>query len=294
MNTKEENMSTLRSDLLDQLVAKDRDWSNEVSMPDTKEILFKGKRGRIIGNARIPGGRGPFPTIMICHGIPGTEMLQDFAINLCNLGFATVCFHYSGSWGSDGDYHFAHCIEDAAAVLDAIEENVDGWYDTGRIFVLGHSLGGMVATHVIAETPFVKGGVIMMPFNGILSIEAMRNGDKTATDMLLNDFAPFLNGLTKESLLKDADEGADRFTLASHAEKLSKKPVLTVGGDFDTVLPRADNIDLLNAAIQSYHRGNLTTKTFPVDHSMNFNRNQVMRDVGEYMVNLAEEKIKVR
>ena len=70
---------------------------------------------------------------------------QTFAITLREAGFAALCFHYSGSWGSDGDYAVSHCMEDSLTVLDYIRSNPFGDFDTDRVFLLGHSMGSILS-----------------------------------------------------------------------------------------------------------------------------------------------------
>lgn len=54
--------------------------SNSVKAPSSRGMLIPGKRGRLLANCYLPGGEGPYPVVMICHGIPGYERLMDFAV----------------------------------------------------------------------------------------------------------------------------------------------------------------------------------------------------------------------
>ena len=56
-----------------------------------------------------------------------------------------MTFHYSGSWGSDGDYSLTHDLEDADTVLDFILQNESYGFDKEHIYAVGHSLGGLCA-----------------------------------------------------------------------------------------------------------------------------------------------------
>ena len=74
---------------------------NNTKAPSSRGMLIPGRRGKLLANSYLPGGEGPYPLVVLCHGIPGIERLFDFAIALREAGFATLSFHYSGNWGSD-------------------------------------------------------------------------------------------------------------------------------------------------------------------------------------------------
>ena len=88
------------------------------ALPGSSAALIPGLRGKLLSHCYLPGGEYPKPLVIMCHGIPGKEKLFDFAIALREAGFCTLSFHYSGSWGSDGDFSVSHCFEDCQSVLD--------------------------------------------------------------------------------------------------------------------------------------------------------------------------------
>lgn len=77
--------------------------------PDCHGILIPGRRGRLLSVLYTAGGRGLHPTVLLLHGIPGCEKNMDLAQYLRRMGFHVLIFHYSGSWGSDGDYPVMCC-----------------------------------------------------------------------------------------------------------------------------------------------------------------------------------------
>jgi uncharacterized protein len=75
--------------------------------PASMSVLHIPDHGVLInGLVYAPGGAGPHPTVVICHGLPGNEKNLD----------------YRGSWGSAGKFGFAHTLPDAAAVLEYLRE----------------------------------------------------------------------------------------------------------------------------------------------------------------------------
>ena len=87
---------------------------------DVHGILLHGRRGRLLSVLYTAGGEGLHPVVLLLHGIPGCEKNIDLAQDLRRAGFHVLMFHYSGSWGSDGDYALAHNLEDAETALDFI------------------------------------------------------------------------------------------------------------------------------------------------------------------------------
>ena len=110
--------------------------------------LFLGQDGmERLFRARVAVfGIGGVDTSILLHGIPGCERNLDLAQALRRAGFHVMTFHYSGSWGSDGDYSLTHDLEDADTVLDFILQNESYGVDKEHIYAVGHSLGGCVRT----------------------------------------------------------------------------------------------------------------------------------------------------
>lgn len=113
--------------------------------PDVHGVLIKGKRGRLLSVLYTAAGEGTHPTVLLLHGIPGCEKNYDLAQDLRRAGFHVLSFHYSGSWGSDGDYSLTHDLEDADTVLDFILQNESYGFDKEHIYAVGHSLGVLCA-----------------------------------------------------------------------------------------------------------------------------------------------------
>jgi len=250
--------------------------------PSSKAVLIPGKRGRLFAHLYLPGGAYPRPVVMICHGIPGNERLFDFAIALREAGFCTLSFHYSGSWGSDGDYAISHCFEDCESVLDYIRENPDGFFDLDRVFMLGHSMGGLMTARTAALHPLVRAACIMAPMDFRLAGEEALGRRETRYQALIETAENWLRGLSWASFRADAEANLDKMDLVSYAPMLAEKPVLTVAAAQDTLLPREDHIDRLNAAIEACGKGKLKMLCFDSDHAFNVDRPAVREAVAAF------------
>ena len=120
----------------------EKHYGNRPDRPDIHGILIPGKRGKLLSVLYTAGGKGPHPTVLLLHGIPGCERNLDLAQTLRRAGFHVMTFHYSGSWGSEGDYSLHHNLEDAAAVLDFMLQDSSFDIDKAHIYAVGHSMGG--------------------------------------------------------------------------------------------------------------------------------------------------------
>ena len=265
---------------------KDVDWTDAQQRPVTRGFLIPGKRGNILATVYIPGGPGPHPTVLFCHGVPGIERLFEFGSALRQVGFCAVHFHYSGSWGSAGTFSLTHCMEDAARVLAWIESNDSGWFDTDRLFIVGHSLGGIVTADLLATSEKLKAGVFITPAQYTYKYEAaLSSPEKEAAYRNIYDgYGEWVNGFCWDVLKAEIAHDPARFCFDSHAERLAAKPVLAIGASMDTDVLREDNLDQLTAAIRRISPDNLTCVTVPTDHALSDQRNRIKQLIADFLM----------
>ena len=256
--------------------------------PSSDGILIPGKRGRIFAHCYLPGGAEPKPVVILCHGIPGNERLFDFSVYLREHGFCTLNFHYSGSWGSDGSYSIAHCFEDTAAVIEYAQKNENGWFDTDRIFVVGHSLGGLMAAYAISSLPSVKGGALLAPYNVLSDSEAILSG--TGTGYLTYQFSNagkdlWLRDFRQEEFVADALREPKRYDLDTYAEGLSHKPTMIVSCLRDEVCVKEKHGGRLADTVRSCAGpAELAYKEYDTDHCFNTLRGEVKKDITDFLL----------
>lgn len=187
------------------------------------------------------------------HGIPGCERNFDLAHALRRAGYHVMTFHYSGSWGSDGDYSLKNDLEDADTVLDHIL--ADGAYNIGKthIYAVGHSLGDFVCGQLTVRREEVRGGVLLMPCDvGRLPQIARENPQAYRTIReVLDDSAQWLTGTTGEKLLREVEENSEEFRLENAADRLAAKPLLCVAGTLDVCTPPAQHCAPLGRAVEA-------------------------------------------
>lgn len=257
--------------------------------PDIHGILIPGRRGRLLSVLYTAAGQGPHPTVLLLHGIPGCERNLDLAQSLRRAGFHVMTFHYSGSWGSDGAYSLEHDLEDAGTVLDYILADGAYGFDKSRIYAVGHSLGGFVCGQLTARRREVQGGVLLMPCD-IGRIRQIAEEDRqayTAIKAVLDDSAQWLNGVTGEALLREAEDHAGEFSLERAAGRLAQKPLLCVAGTLDICTPPSLHCSPLVRAIQDEGSALLRSVSLPTDHFFSDHRLTVAETVTEFLTGLS-------
>ena len=249
-------------------------------------VLIPGRRGKLFGHYYLPGGPYPKPVVLIGHGIPGNERLFDFSIHLREQGFCTVNFHYSGCWGSDGDYSIPHCFEDIGSAVEYVLKNENGWFDLDNFFYVGHSLGGLMGAYAISSFDAIKGGVLLAPFNLRLAAEPVLRGESGSFwDELFSTEAgdTWLKSFSREDFIRYVTEDPARFDLMSYAEGLAKKPVFLVTCSRDEICPKDEHGGALAEAIEKAG-GTIKHKTYDSDHSFNTLRGEIRQDVADFLL----------
>lgn len=209
--------------------------------PAAMTVLHIPSHGLLInGVLYSPAGKGPHPTIVLCHGLPGNEKNLDLAQALRRAGWNAVTFNYRGSWGSPGAYRFSQNLEDAAAVLAYLRDSANSaklGIDTKRIVLSGHSMGGWV-TVLTAAHDHGLAGVILISAADMGAMGRLPH-DKLVAEMADNMEA--LNGVTPESMADEVAKNAGSFEFANAVDGLEKVPMLVLSAD-DGLAPVTDSL----------------------------------------------------
>ncbi|NYT11875.1 MAG: alpha/beta fold hydrolase [Methanomassiliicoccales archaeon] len=126
------------------------------------------------GKTTIPTGKGPFPAVVLVHGsgpndmdetLWETKVFRDLAWGLSSDGIAVLRYDKRPKARPDlfdSSIPFTimdEVIEDALAGVELLTQTKE--VDPSRIFVLGHSLGGMMAPRIASLDDRVAGIVMM-------------------------------------------------------------------------------------------------------------------------------------
>jgi uncharacterized protein len=250
----------------------------------TPAVAFDSGAARLPAVLHVPAGPGPHPVVVLLHGFPGYERNFDLAQALRRAGFAALVFHYRGSWGTDGCFSWAHALEDAAAVADAVRGADFGaahWLDPGRLALVGHSLGGFAALMTAAADPSVAAVVSVAGFD-FAAAAAECGADPAAraawTEAFAAELLP-LRGATGPGLVAEMEQAGAAWSLAALAPRLDGRPVLLIGIEGDTVTPADVHHDPVVAAYRSRPGIGLEHLVFADDHALSGHRVALTRAV---------------
>lgn len=239
--------------------------------PDLAGLIIPGKHGNILANFYVAGGEGNHPTVIICHGIPGNEQNQDLAQEFRRRGFNAMIFHYSGSWGSTGDYSLQNDLDDTEAILDFILNDETYHCDKEKIYCVGHSLGGFVCGNVSAKRSEIKASTLLMAcdIGGLPTIMEKNPEMEQVLKDSFNDWVRWLTNVTGDELLLEAKTNSEQYSLVSKADVLVNKPLLVINGSLDIYTPKEDHVQPLIDKIKELGGTKLKEVVYETDHSAN-------------------------
>lgn len=137
-----------------------------------EEVVFGAEGWELPGTLSVPRGEGPFPAVMLVHGsgpqdrdqsIGPNKPFKDLAWGLATNGIAVL--RYDKRTKVHGLRMAAditveeEVIEDALLALDFLRKQ-EG-IDPERVFLLGHSLGGMLAPEIANRDGMVAGVIVL-------------------------------------------------------------------------------------------------------------------------------------
>lgn len=205
--------------------------------PARMEVVHIPTHGvRINGVLYVAAGRGPHPTLVLFHGMPGNEQNLDLAQAVRRLGWNVLTLHYRGSWGSPGVYSYPHLVEDGVSALAFVRspESVAAYgIDPTRIVLAGHSSGGFVAVNTAARSPAVQGLVLISATDDAQEAMVAEADPKTWRKFVKDSFDSMegLNGCTPAGLAAELRARGSEWTFKAAARKLANIPLLVVTSD---------------------------------------------------------------
>lgn len=192
----------------------------------------------VFGTAFVPPGKGPFPVLLFCHGMPGLERNLDLLHAVRRAGWVAVYFNVRGAWGSPGRYSFAGNLEDADAALAYLRDPAQAAKlraDPGRIVLGGHSFGGALTAMTAAHDHGLVGAIMVsaadMSLIGGLPRDRLMEVINGATDGLAIPSA--------EAMADDLVASAALYRFADAAPGLVGTPLLVLSSD-DGLAPTTD------------------------------------------------------
>ncbi len=249
--------------------------------PDFAELLIPSHGVMLSGFMLVANGKGPHPTVLLLHGFPGNEKNLDLAQSLRRAGYNVLFFHYRGAWGSQGDYTIGQQVDDVTAVLDYVrKEALPLRADTGRLSIIGHSLGGFTALRAAARHKEINCVVGLAAANfeaDMVLDEAEKQGLSDYADQLF-----MLNNYNGSKMLAEIQANATAFDVRNLAASFAGRPVLLITGSEDTSVPPEVQSRIV-AVFDKVPDINLTAELIPGDHSFSVSRIRLQHMVIEWM-----------
>ena len=237
----------------------------DAAHPPRMEVLHIPSGGvEINGVAYLAGGAGAHPTVVLLHGLPGNEKNLDLAQAIRRAGWNCVTFNYRGSWGSPGSFSFEGNLADAKAVLAFVRAPANAakyGFDTKKLVLAGHSMGGWVTALTAAQDPGLAGAVLISAAD--MGGRGAVPGAKAIVVKSMETEMESLAGTSPEKMADEIIGFSPRLSFnAAVAQGLSTKPALIVTSD-DGLAAMGDK---LAAAIKT-DGGRVATQHIATDHS---------------------------
>src|SRR5205814_1805761 len=120
------------------------------------------------GTLLLPKGKGPFPVVVLVHGsgpsdrdetVGGTRVFRDFADGLADRGIASLRYE-KRTKQHPTEFARTYTIDDETtddAVAAVAFVRMQPGIDPKRVFLAGHSQGGMMAPRIAQRSPGLAG-----------------------------------------------------------------------------------------------------------------------------------------
>ena len=214
-------------------------------------------------------GKGPHPTVIMMHGLPGNERNLDLAQAIRRAGWDVLTFTYRGAWGSPGDFSISNAMEDTRAALDFARspEGAKLGMDPRHIVLAGHSMGGATAFMTAAAAKDLDGLVLIDAWN--IAGKTSKGADtRAALVSSFDDFGNSLHGATPGTVADEVIAKRSQWDLVAAAPRLARLPILTLRAKHGI----ADANRELADALRGTGNSRVTVIEMDTDHSFSDHR----------------------
>jgi hypothetical protein len=242
-------------------------------------------------------GAEPLPTVILCHGFPGDEGdVLGLGDRLMREGFNALSFNYRGSWGSEGLFRDSNSLEDVISAIHYLKSSFavkEFNVDSSRIALIGYSYGGGMALLGSLSDDSVRRVVDIAGGNLGEAGRMMKQSDdfRRAIEKSIEDGAAN-SGLrvNPKEIIADLLADLDKFDLVKHAEEISNKDILIIGGWRDQEADIEHHMLPLIRALQRHGANQMQIEIFDSDHSFTNVRSQLAERILSWLKKTPPDK----
>lgn len=272
---------------------------NEAALPDYASLDFVSNGSHIYGEIMWPHNmkQKKHPCVIMLHGFPGSARNDDISHALCRIGCVVIVPHHRGAWGSQGKYLITHCVEDAVnlALYAHSAEFLENYnVHPDQIFLLGHSMGGNSALNAGKQLDFVRGLVMLAPYDPTCFL---RLGKEAYIKALLNE-GKILKSDGIDSIYEDIVQNKENLAFPNAFDGVKNKNILIFAAKYDTVSSNQEMIIPLWNKLEQ-NRTNLKRADgskkaiqklieYPVQHGLLGRRILMIREIAEFIKEAGE------
>ena len=254
-------------------------------------VVFESKGANIHGLFYKASGIEPLPTVILCQGFPGnnTDVL-GLGERLMKEGFNAFAFNYRGTWESEGLLTTANSLEDVISAIRYVKSSFTVRkfnVNPSSIVIVGYSYGGGMALLGSLNDPAVR-RVVYIAGGNLSEVGRMmqQNGDfrraiLKMVDQGISDSG--FRGSKAEELFAEIFEDMDKYDFVKHAEALSCKDILIIGGWRDQENTIEHHILPLFRALQKQGAKQVQIEIFDADHSFTNARSQLADKIASWL-----------
>ncbi|MES2003641.1 MAG: alpha/beta fold hydrolase [Bacteroidota bacterium] len=251
-------------------VQQDLEWSKE-SPAGFQELQLPSAGSLLQGFMYKANGAQAHPTLLVLHGYPGNERNLDLAQAVRAHGWNVIYFNYRGSWGSQGEFSFRHCVEDVKNVVAYCTQNAAKMQiDPNNIVLFGHSMGGFVCLKSLQEIPEIKKGFALSAWDIYQNTSTASPADLAKREKEADDYF-VLNKPSGKALFAAVLKEKDFHDLRNAAPAIASKQVV--------MLDEHHNNEALAAVFQKTNHTYFSYEVWNTDHSFTNKRASLIKKV---------------
>lgn len=250
-----------------------------IKFEERESIVLENEGQKIFGIFHYPIAKGPYPTVLMCHGLAGNKtgrfrLYVHLAERLSKLGIASLRIDFRGSGDSEGHFSDATIgseVSDAIIALNYLRNQPD--VDKSKIGIFGRSVGGTVALITAQKSGPIKSLAIWAPLY-----------DGTQWQKLWNYLhSPGVDEETRlEKMKVNGQVPGDQFfhelfsmRMENHLKDLIEIPLLHIHGEKDMIVTTT-HADSYVQARQAAKGTNKFIRFPQSDHDFSHTKEQLM------------------